>query len=165
MKKCPACHAGLPAGAVICDYCDSSVVPAALSPSQRKALQEQAVGWNGLLASRISRITQSVGAVALLAVILTAAFVTMLTLVMGLRLSWSLSLGITLLLMIVFFAALIRSQLAYRAASGLYQRDISPQIQELSDEKKVPRWQLESIIRDSLSEGEPLRQFLPADQK
>lgn len=165
MKKCPACQVELPAGALTCAYCGSSVVPAALSLSQRTAIQEQAAVWNGMLANRISCITWLVTAITFLIVSLTAAFVYLLTLVMGLNLSWSLSLGITLLLMELFFAALIRNQLAYRASADLFQSNISSQIQSLSDDKKVPRWQLEALIRDSLSEHEPLRQFLSPTQK
>ena len=165
MKKCPACQAELPAGAIICAYCGSSVVPAALSLSQRTAIQEKAAKWNDLLASRISHITRIVIGVAGVLIGLIAALVYLLTLIMGLNLSWSLSLGITLLLMELFFAALIRNQLAYRASADLFQSNISSQIQSLSDDKKVPRWQLEALIRDSLSEHEPLRQFLSPTQK
>jgi len=165
MKKCPACQAELPADAITCGYCGSSVVPAAVSLAQRSAIQSQAAEWNSLLASRISHMTRIVIGVAGMLIGLTAALVYLLTLIMGLNLSWSLSLGITLLLMELFFAALIRSQLAYRASADLFQSNISSQIQSLSDDKKVPRWQLEALIRDSLSEHEPLRQFLSPTQK
>jgi len=47
----------------------------------------------------------------------------------------------------------------------LFQSNISSQIKSLSVEKKVPRWQLEALIRDSLSEHDPLRQFLSSPQK
>lgn len=164
MKKC-GCQAELPAGALTCDYCGSSVVPAALSLSQRTAIQEKAAKWNDLLASRISHITRIVIGVAGVLIGLIAALVYLLTLIMGFNLSWSLSLGITLLLMELFFAALIRNQLAYKASADLFQSNISSQIQSLSDDKKVPRWQLEALIRDSLSEHEPLRQFLSPTQK
>jgi len=165
MKRCPACQAELPPGTITCAYCGSRVLPAAVSLTQRTAIQSQAAEWNDQLAGRIIRITWVVIGITSLLIFLIAALVYLLTLIMGLNLSWSLSLGMVLLMMTLFFATLIRSQTASRAASERYHQDISPRIQALAKEKSIPRWQLEAIIRAGLSEHCPLAQFLPNPQK